>query len=589
LRRFRRVVGLFLRYRGALLAGGICLLASNALVLAIPLLEKRAVDLVAPISADPEAVPLPAQERIGLLGATALAIVGLAALRGLFLFLQRRLLVGVSRRVEADLKRDLFAHLTTLSLPTFDRLRTGDLISRMTGDVEAVRMLLGPGVMYLASAVLLVPGAFAFMAQLDPVLTILVAVPLGALALAMKRLAPALHENSRAVQETLSEISHRAQENFAAVRVVKGFAREAWEISRFRAASDLYRRHQVEFGELRARTHALFGAAQDAAALLIFVLGGLGVLQGTFTFGGIVLFLAYVRRLFWPLLAVGWIVGAYERAAAGMDRIEEIFRTQPLVRDDPDAQPVAIGGSVEIRDLTFAYDGTPALRGVNLRIPRGSVVGLVGPIGSGKSTLLSLLGRLYPVPPGRVFVDGVDVNRIRLADLRGAIAIVPQDPFLFSDTVRENVAFGFEEPPSEDSMARAVAAAALEEDVAAFPDGLDTRIGERGITLSGGQRQRVAIARALMRDAPLLLLDDALSSVDAETEARILENLRAAARGRTVFLVAHRLSTVARADRIAVISEGRLVEEGTHETLLARGGWYARTWRRQRLEAEAGL
>ena len=588
MRRFRRVVRLFLRYRGTLLAGGAFLLLSNALVLVIPVLVQRGIDAIDPAkgASDPEAVPRAPEEVLRLLAFTAIAVVALSALRGLFLFLQRLLLIGVSRRVEADLKADLFAHLTTLSLPTFDRTRTGDLISRATGDVEAVRMLLGPGVMYLASAALLIPGAFAVMVARSPLLTLLLVLPLGALALAMRRLAPALHATSRSVQDTLSEISHRAQENFAAVRVVKGFAREAWEIARFRAVTDRYRGHQVGFGDVRAKTHALFGGAQDAAALLIFIVGGLGVLQGDFTYGGMVLFLDLVRKLFWPLLAVGWIVGAYERAAAAMDRIEEIFRTEPLVRDAPDAQAHAVEGKIEVRDLTFAYDGAPALRGVSFDAPAGSVLGLVGPLASGKSTLLHLLGRLYPVPDESILVDGIDVNRIALADLRGAMAYVPQDSFLFSDTIRENVAFGFEERPPEEAIARAVEAAGLAPDLAGFPDGLDTRIGERGITLSGGQRQRVAIARALLCDARVLLLDDALSSVDAETESRILESLRAAARGRTVVLVAHCLSTVAHADRIAVFAEGRLAEAGTHEELIARGGWYARTWNLQRLEAE---
>ena len=585
MRRFRRVLLYFLRYRRELAIGAGALFVASLLDIGIPLIVARAINRL--VKGIREGGDAPGEPLGRFLLLSLALLVGLTAVKGFFRFWQRRLLVGVSRKVESDLKKDFFAHLTTLSLPFFARSRTGDLLSRATADVEAVRLFLGPGSMYAASTLLLVPVALAAMLVFHPLLTALVAVPLAALAWSMKRITPELNRHSEAVQARLSEMSERAQENFAGVRVVKGFHREAWEIERFGAVADAYRAHQLDLGRARALNHMVLHAARDAAVLLILVVGGLGVARGTFTLGGMYLFLDYVNRLFWPLIALGWMAGMYHRAAAGMDRIEEVFRTAPEIGEPKSpARVEAIAGAIEFRGLTFAYDGEPVLRGVSLLVKPGETVGIVGRIGSGKTTLVSLLGRLFPVPDGSIFVDGEDVNRIPLRRLREAIGYVPQDAFLFSDTIRENIAFGFDDPPDPAAVARAAEQAGLGPDLPAFPSGLDTLIGERGVTLSGGQRSRVSIARATLRRPKILVLDDVLSAVDTETEVVILENLRGSARGSTVLLVAQRLSAVEGADRIVVLDRGSIVEEGTHAQLLSRGGWYARTVRRQRLEGE---
>ncbi|MGH7151425.1 MAG: ABC transporter ATP-binding protein, partial [Planctomycetota bacterium] len=471
MRRFRRCLRAFARHRGELLAGAGCLVAASALDVGIPLLVARGLNRLeaAVRAAEPAAV-----SRDFLLFTVGAIVLG-TALKGIFRYGQRYLLIGVSRKVEAELKRDLFAHLTSLSPRFFAASRTGDLLSRATGDLEAVRLFLGPGSMHAASTLLLVPAALIAMVHFHPLLTALVLLPLGALAFSMKAIMPTLNRRSESVQAALAEISERAQENFSGVRVVKGFAREAWEVERFAATSDGYRRHQLGLGRARALNHTLLYASKDLAFLLILLVGGLGLLRGSFPVGGIYLFLDYVNRLFWPLIALGWMAGMYHRAAAGMDRIEEVFRTRPEIVDPPEPLPVgSIRGEIQFRDLTFAYDGEPVLRGIRLRVEPGEAIGIVGRIGSGKTTLVSLLGRLFPVPDATVFLDGVDLNRVPLLRLREAIGFVPQDSFLFSETVRENLAFGFDDLPPPEAVARAAEASALGPDLAALPEGLDT-------------------------------------------------------------------------------------------------------------------
>jgi len=573
---FRRYLAYFFREKRGLILGTLCLIPAALLDLSLPWVVKHGIDRFGkePLSA--------------FLWPTIGLFLGLATAKGVFRFGMRWHLVTSSRRVEASIRNDLFRHLERLSFPFFNRTKTGDLLSRATQDVEAVRMFLGPGFMYIGDATLRIPIAVALLATAQPVLLVAMAVSLTILVVAVRRLTPGLHRDSEAVQESLGDLSQRAQETFAGARVVKAFAREEAVERAFDDVSQHYRRKSIDLIRGRALSDVFFSGAKELTLLILFGVGGFLYLSGRATAGEIYLFADYTARLYWPVFVVGWIVAMYPRARAAAKRLDEVFETKPEIADPPSPRdPGAIRGAIEFKNLTFRYgDDRPAvLKGFSLRVAPGETVAVVGRTGSGKSTIAALLGRFFPVPDSALLVDGIDVNELPLRRLRSALGYVPQDHFLFSDTIRENVAFGLEAPVPSGVVERAVSAACLDEEIARFPEGLDTVIGERGVTLSGGQRQRVAIARALATDARILVFDDCLSAVDVSTEERLLRNLRDAARGRTALVIAHRLSTVRDADRICVLDDGRVVEEGRHEELLARRGAYAELWRRQQLEA----
>ncbi|HKE01910.1 MAG TPA: ABC transporter ATP-binding protein, partial [Planctomycetota bacterium] len=531
---FRRFIAYFLREKRWLLFGTLCLIPASVLDLSLPLVVKRFFDRLG-------------TERLAdLVWTTFWIYIALAALKGVFRFGMRWLLVTSSRRVEANIRNDLFRHLETLSFPYFNRTKTGDLISRATQDVEAVRMFLGPGFMYAGDALVRIPLALAVLATVQPVLLVAMALSLTLLVVAVRRLTPRLHRDSEAVQESLGDVSQRANETFAGIRVVKAFAREESSERHFDEASSRYRRKSLDLISGRALSDVFFSGAKDVTMLVLYAGAGLLLLRGRTTVGELYLFADYTTRLYWPVFVVGWMVAMYPRARAAAKRLEEVLTTVPEIADaattgasasgDGNGVPsregfAALRGDVEVRRLTFSYgpDRPPALRDVSFRVRAGETVAIVGRTGSGKSTLASLLGRFFPVPPGTIFVDGIDVNALPLRRLRGALGYVPQDHFLFSDTIRENV--GFAAPAAADAAraSAAASAAALDEDLAGFPKGLDTEIGERGVTLSGGQRQRVGIARALYADPRILVIDDALSAVDVSTEETLLENLRRAA------------------------------------------------------------
>jgi len=524
------------------------------------------------------------------LGRYALILFGIAAVAGVFKYWMRQAVIGISRHVEYDLRNDLFAHLERLPVAYFQRERTGDLMSRTTNDLAAVRAMLGPGVMYLVNAVVTALASLGFMLSISPRLTALALLPLPLISLTVWYFGDRIHDRFQEIQAHLSKLSARAQENLAGVRVVRAFAREGRELDDFAVLNRGYLERNMGLIRTSGLFFPLLAFLSGLAALLVLYLGGREVVAARISLGQFVAFTVYIGMLNWPMVALGWVISMFQRGMASWGRIVEVLDQPPVAgggRASPEAAPGGGRGEVEFRNLTFTYPGAaqPALRDVSFRVPAGRTVALVGHTGCGKSTLLALLARAFEPPPGTVLLDGADVRDLDLHALRERLAVAPQDTFLFSTTVAENIAYGV---PREDraGVERVARVAHLDEDVRGFPHGYDTLVGERGITLSGGQRQRVAIARAVLRDAPVLVLDDCLSSVDTHTEEAVLHGLREAGAGRTTLIVSHRVSTVRDADEIVVLADGAVAERGTHEQLLALGGRYAELHRRQQLEEE---
>lgn len=567
----------FLRHRRQLLAGFLCIPLAQLADIGITVVIGGALDR------------LQKGSDADFLAGIFWIILGLSLCKGIFRYLQRWWIVAVSRYVEIELKQELFDKLVSLPLSFHVRSRSGDVVSRVTSDVENIRMFLGPGVMYTLGAVVMVPASITLLFTHNPTLALTMLLPLGMMALGMKFFTPRLHRWSEAVQASIAELSARAQENFSGIRVVKGYGREGSQAARFEAASRNNRDNQVELGRARGLTHALTHAANDFTFVVILVIGGWAMIDRSLPAGQLFQFIDLTFKVFWPLIALGWIAGMYPRALASARRIEELLQEQNPVRDP--AQPRAaapVRGEWELNDLSFTYPGAsrPAFSGVRVRLRAGGTLGIVGPTGSGKTTLLLCLCRMLE-PQGECRLDGVRIADWKLAELRGALGYVPQDSFLFSDTWRANVEFGSDTPLSEARIHELAGLSAMDAELAGFPAGIETRIGERGVTLSGGQRQRTAIARALARDPRVLVLDDALSAVDTETEARLIRTLRGESEKRTVILAAHRLSSVQRADTILVLTrDGRVEAQGTHAQLLASPGWYRETWQRQQAQSE---
>ncbi|MDH3591792.1 MAG: ABC transporter ATP-binding protein/permease [Planctomycetota bacterium] len=564
---YRRILGFGI---GALVLGNLCQLVA-------PLFMRDAMRAIE--------IPYGAGEPV-LYGAVASSasialVITLAA--GVLFFFKRYLIVGVSRRVEADLRRDLFRHIQRLPMRFFHRTRTGDLMSRATSDLDSARMAIGPAIMYLVDSLLRFTGALIIMLSVDAEITLYALMPLLGIGAGLFFFAPRIQRAARAVQDQLAAISARSQESFAGGRVVKTFATEDRERAELDALGRDYLEANVNLSRIRGLTTSWVVGMGAMAMVLILWVGGQRVLAGEFDIASLLLFNSYQVMLIWPMMAFGWVLAMVQRGAAGVDRIAEVLDCEIESEGAVDA---SLEGAIEFKKLDFSYDeGRPVLRDVSVAVPAGTTLGIVGPTGSGKSTFASLLPRLYDPPRGTVFLDRIDVLDLPLAALRRAVAVVPQEAFLFSATIGENVAFGRPDiDPAE--LDAAVHDAHLVHDVDALPDGLDTRVGERGVTLSGGQKQRAALARAIAANARVLVLDDALSAVDTQTEATILENLRRVRRGRTVVLIAHRVSALREADRILYVKNGAIVESGTHEELLARDGEYARLARTQALEAE---
>ena len=580
---FARLVPHVLRFRRQFAVGLLCLVLTTALSLAGPWVLRYAID------------DLTAHVTRGTLGLYAGLLLGLALVGGVFRFLVRRIIVGASRDFEYDLRNAFFARLQRLPLAYFHAHRTGDLMSRATNDLNAVRMMVGPAMMYMASTAMMFVVSVALMLSIDPVLTLVALLPLPLVSVTVKTFGSAIYRQSERIQAQLATLSAVVQESLAGVRVMRAYCREAVETERFRRENLEYLERNAVLIRLQALFYPSLAFILGLAGLLVLWLGARHVIEGRITVGQFVAFNAYLVMLSWPMIAFGFVTNLFQRGLAAWKRMLDVMDAEPAMRDTPEHQVEPshpIRGRLEFRDLSFAYNGRRVLEGVSARVEPGQILAVVGPTGSGKSTLLSLLPRLFDPPPGTVFIDDVDILDLPVSTLRRAIGMVPQEPFLFSDTIAENVLFGVDGDSIRDParLARAaddaMAIASLDTDLAGFPDGADTPVGERGVTLSGGQKQRVALARALIANPRILLLDDALSAVDAYTEDEILTRLEEVMRGRTSLIVSHRISTVRRADLILVLDHGRVVERGTHDELLARDGMYAGLYRKQLLERE---
>jgi ATP-binding cassette subfamily B multidrug efflux pump len=573
----------FKKYRRSYVVGTICVFLTNGIWILFPLVIRRAVDDL----------------HLGVtrhkLGHYALYLLAVAAGKGIFQFLTRWIVIGVSREIEFDLRNDLFRHLESLSYSYYQRTRTGDVMARATNDLNAVRLLLGPAIMYSANTIVFTAGALAFMLSISPKLTLYAFLPLPIVSITIQYFGRKIHERFERIQAMFSDISARAQENFSGARVIRAYVQEEAEIAGFESANQEYIKRSLRLVRLMGMLWPTLETMLGLAIVLVLWLGGREVIYGRITVGGFVAFTTYMVQLTWPIIALGWVINIFQRGTASMGRINEILVEKPEIEDseavkvksEAGESPVATQmlGEIEFRHLNFAYNSTPVLHDINLRIPAGSSLAIVGPTGSGKTTLVSLIPRIYDAEPGSVLIDGIPIREYPIAVLRRNLGFVPQETFLFSETVRENIAFGKEGATDED-VRSAAQAASIAEEIEEFPEQYRTLVGERGITLSGGQKQRAAIARAIIRNPRILILDDALSSVDTHTEDKILNHLREIMQGRTTIFISHRVSTVRNADRIAVLHAGRIVELGTHDELVAKEGYYTELYNKQLLEEE---
>jgi len=527
----------------------------------------------------------------------ALLILAVAVIKGIFLFLMRWILIGVSRDIEFDLRNDIFANLERQSQSFYHTHRTGDIMARTTNDLNAVRQLLGPAIMYSANTICFTVGALYFMLHISPWLTLCAFVPLPIASVMVQYFGHRIHYRFERIQAMFSDISARAEENFSGARLIRAFAQEEPEIASFERANQEYIGRSLHLVRLMGMLWPTLEFVLGLSLVLTLFVGGRQVVEGHITSGNFVSFNTYMVLLTWPMIALGWVINLFQRGTASVTRIDELLRQKPEIADneiDPAiAADARLNGDIEFRDLSFAYvdeagHRTEVLHHINLHVPAGTSLAIVGPTGSGKSTLVGLIPRLHDAPAGSLYLDGRSIRDFPLATLRGSIGYVPQETFLFSDTIRENIAFGAPGATMEDIL-QAATAAHIGNEILEFPQGFETVVGERGITLSGGQKQRTAIARAVIRNPRILVLDDALASVDTYTEEQILDELRRIMQGRTTIFISHRVSTVRNADRIAVLVAGRIAELGTHDELLARNGYYTSLYEKQRLEEELAV
>jgi ATP-binding cassette, subfamily B, multidrug efflux pump len=573
------------RYWRGYLWGGVSVIFSNAIWVLFPQVIRRASDdLNHGIT----------RQKILFYAGLLIAV---SIFKGIFLFLTRWIIIGVSREIEYDLRNDLFRHLEKQSAAYYQEHRTGDIMARMTNDLAAVRMLLGPAIMYSANTILFSVGALFFLLRISPSLTLVALVPLPLASVLVQVLGGRIHDRFERIQAMFSEISAQAQENFSGARLVRAFAQEEAQIASFERSNRENIRRSLRLVQLMGMLWPTLQFILGLAMAISLLVGGHQVLSHRISFGDFVAFNTYMLMLTWPIIALGWVVNLFQRGTASVTRIDELLTEKPTI-DDRDADTtmrsdLAVKGDIEFRNLTFSYGQggehfNPVLKSFNLKIPAGSSIAIVGPTGSGKSTVVNLVARLYDAVPGTLLIDGKSIREYPLSILRANLGVVPQETFLFSETIRGNIAFGVPDA-SESEILQAAEAAHIRREFEEFPKGFDTVVGERGVTLSGGQKQRASIARAILRNPRILILDDALSSVDTYTEERILDELRRIMKGRTTIFISHRISTVRHADQIAVLAAGRIVELGTHDELLQRNGYYASLFQKQQLEEELAV
>ena len=560
--------------------GGVAVIFYNVIAVLLPLVIGHAVDDL----------------RLGVTQAKvihhALRILAVAGGSAIFLYITRQVIIGASREIEFDLRNDIFANLERQAASFFHTHRTGDIMARTTNDLSAVRQLLGPAIMYSANTLVFTAAALPFMLHISPKLTLYAFVPLPIASVLVQYFGARIHTRFERIQAMFSDISAKAQENFSGARLIRAFAQEEAEIASFETANQEYIRRSLHLVRLMAMLWPTLEFVLGLSLVITLLVGGHEVVNNRISLGQFTSFTFYMVRLTWPMIAIGWVVNLFQRGTASVVRIDELLKQQPAIVDDPaliSPAPTHIEGDIRLNNLTFAYPNSPAvLRNISLHIPAGTSLAIVGPTGSGKSTLVNLIPRILDAEPGSVLIDGNPIDHLSLETLRNNIGFVPQETFLFSDTIRHNIAFGV--PDATDAqILEASTTAHIANEILEFPRGFDTLVGERGVTLSGGQKQRTAIARAILRNPGILILDDALASVDTYTEETILSGLRTVMQGRTTIFISHRISTARNADRIAVLAAGRIVELGTHDELLARDGYYTNLYEKQRLEEELAV
>ncbi|MFQ5797264.1 MAG: ABC transporter ATP-binding protein [Bacteroidota bacterium] len=573
-----RLIPYLRRYRRILLYGFLAILGSNVFAVFAPLFIGQAIDST-----------LRSTSAVTLLQ-YALLVVGTITVSGFFTFLTRQTIIVVSRHIEYDLRNDFLRHLQRLHLAYFQNTPTGDLMAHATNDVNAVRNVLGPGIMYSADTFVEFVIIISIMLIINTELTLLALIPFPFVSYSVYRLGKVVHHQFEKVQSHYSDLTTRVQENLSGIRVIKAYVRGAYEITRFRNLSWEYLRKNMSLAKVQALMWPLMFMLTGLSLIIVIWVGGLKVIEGTMTLGSVTQFVIYLGMLIWPMIAFGWVINIFQRGSASMGRVAKILDTEPEIRDTPttDQSINNIQGKIEFRNVTFYHKNAPqpALKNINLKIERGTTVAIVGYTGSGKTTLVNLIPRLYDTTEGQVLIDDLDIRRIPLEVLRSNIGSVPQETFLFSDTIKENIAFGREDHEPMERIVQAAQISQIANDIEDFPKKYDMMIGERGITLSGGQKQRTSIARALARQPRVLILDDALSAVDTYTEEEILKQLGTVMADRTSIIISHRISTVKDADLIVVLDNGQIVEQGNHDELVALEGIYADLYNKQLLEEE---
>lgn len=566
------------RYWRRYLVGAICLFGTATLVMWIPWWIRDAVRIIE------------AGGPVRDVTFYAAIIIVAAIAQGIVRTYSRALIFNAGRDVEYDLRNDLFAHLQKLPVAYYHAQRTGDLMSRVINDISAVRVLLGPGILNLVNAPLYYLYALVLMISMDLRMTLATLVPYPLLMWAVRYFRGKILKSSLQVQQQMSELSSHVQENLSGIHVVKAYTQEENQKRRFVELNDEYQAKNMELAKLRGMIGPFMQGISGLTVMIVIWYGGIRVMRGDLMIADIVAFIAYLNVLAWPTAAFGWMISLVERGRVAMERLEEIFKIEPAISSPSRPQPLGDSdGAMEFRSVWFAYEpkanGQAVLRDISFRLPRGQTLAIVGRTGAGKTTLAQLLPRLFDVSAGEILLGGRDIRSLSLTELRRTLGYVPQDPFLFSASLRQNLAFGLSEV-SEEELQKAIRLTRLDRDIEIFPNGLDTVVGERGVTLSGGQKQRATVARALLLDSPILVLDDCLSSVDAETEDEILKGLKSILKEKTCLMVSHRLSAIKEADQILVLDEGRIIERGNHQELLLRDGFYAELFRQQQLTEE---
>lgn len=582
LKQLFRLLPYLARYKRTLLWGLLTVIMSNVFTVALPLFIGRAIDV------------LKAELQSGAVGSGQLLfyaglVVGFSLVAGVFTFLTRQTIIVMSRHVEFDIRNDFLAHIQKLPLSYFQNTPTGDLMALATNDIGAVRNALGPGIMYPTDTLMTFSLVLGVLLVTDAPLTLITLIPLPFVSLAVYRLGRLVHAKFEERQEQYSRLTTRAQENLSGIRVIKTYVREEHETMLFRDMSWDYLKKNLVLARVQSIMWPLMFLLIGFSLVITLYFGGTRVIDGRMTIGTLTAFFVYLAMLIWPMIAFGWVINILQQGGASMGRLMKVIDIEPAIRDTAAADHgvTSVAGAIEFRNVTFRHQGaaSPSLRGITLTIPAGRTLAIVGYTGAGKSSMVNLIPRLYDVTEGELLIDGVDVRRIPLAVLRGAIGYVPQETFLFSESIAENISYGVDDA-TEAAVREAAELSQIARDVADFPKGYGTMLGERGITLSGGQKQRTSIARAVMRKPAILILDDALSAVDTYTEEEILRRLRGIMKGRTSIIISHRISTVKEADQIVVLHEGVIKEQGTHDALVALGGIYAELHQKQLLEEE---